>query len=55
MLLGDLVDIARPGEEIIVTGLYTNSTVGLSKDKNGFPVFSKIDDSYVGFNLIIAI
>lgn len=37
ILTSDLVDIARPGEEIIVTGLYVHSVVGLSKDKNGFP------------------
>jgi DNA replication licensing factor MCM2 len=42
ILTDDLVDIARPGEEVIITGLYTHSTVGLSKDKNGFPVFNTI-------------
>lgn len=42
ILTGDLIDVARPGEEIEVTGIYTHSTVGLSKDKNGFPVFGTV-------------
>eukprot|EP01035_Chromulina_nebulosa_P018362 gene18362-24058_t len=42
ILLGDLIDIARPGEEIEVTGIYTHNNVGFSKDKNGFPVFGTI-------------
>jgi DNA replicative helicase MCM subunit Mcm2 (Cdc46/Mcm family) len=42
ILLGDLIDIARPGEEIEVTGVYMHSQQGLSKDRNGFPVFSTI-------------
>jgi DNA replication licensing factor MCM2 len=42
ILLGDLIDIARPGEEIEVTGIYEHSQIGVSKDKNGFPVFSTV-------------
>lgn len=39
VLYGDLIDIARPGEEIEVTGIYCHSQVGVSRDKNGFPIF----------------
>ncbi len=41
-LLGDLIDTARPGEEIDVIGIYmhTENVQALKKDKNGFPVFS---------------
>ncbi len=42
VLLADLVDMARPGEEIEVTGIYMNTfEVGLNL-KQGFPVFSTI-------------
>ena len=40
ILLGDLIDCARPGEEIDVTGIYVHNQHTLSKDKTGFPVFS---------------
>ena len=40
ILLGDLIDIARPGEEIEVTGIYQHSQTGLSRERNGFPIFS---------------
>jgi len=40
ILLGDLIDVARPGEEIDVTGVYLNLQQSLTKDKSGFPVFS---------------
>lgn len=44
-LYGDLIDMARPGEEVDVTAIYahnlTNATV-LSRDRSGFPVFSTI-------------
>ena len=39
ILLGDLIDIARPGEEIEVTGIYQHSQTGLARDRNGFPIF----------------
>ena len=42
ILLGDLIDIARPGDEIEVTGIYMHTAGGLSKDRSGFPVFSTI-------------
>jgi DNA replication licensing factor MCM2 len=42
ILLGDLIDIARPGEEIEVTGIYEHSQVGVSRDRSGFPVFSTV-------------
>lgn len=42
VLLGDLTDIARPGEEIEVTGIYMHSNTIIPKRSNGFPVFSTI-------------
>ena len=43
VLLGDLIDIARPGEEIEVTGIYMHSQENsISRDRSGFPVFSTI-------------
>ena len=42
ILLGDLIDIARPGDEIEVTGIYVHTSSALSKDRSGFPVFSTI-------------
>jgi DNA replication licensing factor MCM2 len=41
-LLGDLIDYARPGEEIEITGIYGHSQQQISKKNNGFPVFSTI-------------
>ncbi|CAN0067790.1 unnamed protein product, partial [Ectocarpus fasciculatus] len=48
ILLADLIDRARPGEEIEVTGIYTHSyDLNLSK-KSGFPVFGTlIEANYI--------
>ncbi|KAI3698591.1 hypothetical protein L2E82_42248 [Cichorium intybus] len=42
ILLNDLIDCARPGEEIEVTGIYTNNFDLSLNTKNGFPVFATI-------------
>ncbi|EIE26454.1 MCM-domain-containing protein, partial [Coccomyxa subellipsoidea C-169] len=45
ILLHDLIDQARPGEEITLVGTYTNAfDVGLNI-KNGFPVFTTVIDA----------
>mmetsp|Transcript_25307 Transcript_25307/g.42404 ORF Transcript_25307/g.42404 Transcript_25307/m.42404 type:complete len:904 (-) Transcript_25307:420-3131(-) len=38
----DLIDIARPGEEIDVTGIFTNNFDAALNIKNGFPVFATV-------------
>jgi DNA replication licensing factor MCM2 len=40
-LLGDLIDVARPGEEVEITGIYCH-TQQISRKSNGFPVFTTI-------------
>lgn len=40
LLLNDLVDYARPGEEIIVTGVFEHSFQASQNAKHGFPVYS---------------
>lgn len=41
-LLGDLIDLARPGEEIEVTGVYEHNQQGVARNTNGFPVFGTV-------------
>ncbi|KAK0404982.1 hypothetical protein QR680_017738 [Steinernema hermaphroditum] len=42
ILVGDLCDSCKPGDEIIVTGIYTNSYDGSLNAKMGFPVFQTV-------------
>lgn len=42
ILLWDLVDVAKPGEEVEVTGVYKNTYDGNLNAKNGFPVFATV-------------
>ncbi|EEB07262.1 MCM complex subunit Mcm2 [Schizosaccharomyces japonicus yFS275] len=42
ILLADLIDSAKPGEEIEVTGIYRNNFDASLNTKNGFPVFATI-------------
>ncbi|CAP92617.1 MCM DNA helicase complex subunit [Penicillium rubens] len=60
VLLADLIDSAKPGDEIEITGVYRNSYNAQLNNKNGFPVFAtvieanhvvKAHDQLAGFNL----
>jgi DNA replication licensing factor MCM2 len=60
ILLEDLIDLARPGDEIEVTGVYTYSYDFNVNKKNGFPVFSteimanhiaKKEDAFAAFSI----
>ncbi|ROT41129.1 MCM-domain-containing protein [Sodiomyces alkalinus F11] len=60
ILLWDLIDKAKPGEEIEVTGIYRNSYDAQLNNRNGFPVFAtvleannvvKSHDQLAGFRL----
>ncbi|KAJ5884799.1 Nucleic acid-binding OB-fold [Penicillium taxi] len=60
ILLADLIDSAKPGDEIEITGIYRNSYDAQLNNKNGFPVFATIieanhvvksHDQLAGFNL----
>ncbi|KAK1224599.1 MCM DNA helicase complex subunit [Marasmius sp. AFHP31] len=42
ILLWDLIDSAKPGEEVEITGIYRNNFDAALNSKNGFPVFSTI-------------
>ena len=61
ILLWDLIDRAKPGEEIEVTGIYRNNYDAQLNNRNGFPVFAtvleanhvvKSHDQLAGFRLI---
>ncbi|KAL1584449.1 hypothetical protein WHR41_06386 [Cladosporium halotolerans] len=48
ILLWDLIDSAKPGEEVEITGIYRNSYDAQLNNKNGFPVFATvIEANYV--------
>lgn len=42
LLLNDLVDAVRPGEEVVVTGVYEHSFEPSQNAKHGFPVYSTL-------------
>ncbi|CAN8001131.1 unnamed protein product, partial [Ixodes hexagonus] len=42
ILLGDLCDSCKPGDEIELTGVYTNNYDGSLNTVNGFPVFATV-------------
>lgn len=41
-LNGDMIDRVRPGDEVEITGIYTYSSPGVSRDKSGFPVYGTL-------------
>jgi DNA replication licensing factor MCM2 len=47
VLLADLIDAARPGEEVEVTGVYTNSYDSGLNSRQGFPVFATLLEANV--------
>ncbi|KAK0635903.1 MCM2/3/5 family-domain-containing protein [Bombardia bombarda] len=42
ILLWDLIDKAKPGEEIEITGIYRNNYDAQLNNRNGFPVFATV-------------
>lgn len=42
ILVGDLIDSARPGEEVEVTGIYTHTFDAGLNSRQGFPVFATV-------------
>lgn len=42
ILLGDLCDICKPGDEVELTGIYTNNYDGSLNTAQGFPVFATV-------------
>ncbi|KAF7315586.1 DNA helicase [Mycena indigotica] len=62
ILLWDLIDSAKPGEEVEITGIYRNNFDASLNAKNGFPVFSTIieanhvnkkEDLFAAFRLTV--
>lgn len=60
IMLWDLIDSARPGEEVEITGVYRNNFDAALNTKNGFPVFATVleanhvakrDDAYAAFRM----
>ncbi|KAK6531560.1 MCM DNA helicase complex subunit [Arthrobotrys megalospora] len=60
ILLWDLIDAAKPGEEVEITGIYRNNYDAQLNNRNGFPVFAtileannviKAHDQLAGFQL----
>ena len=42
IVTGDLIDSARPGDEVVVNGIYRNNFSASLNTKNGFPVFQTL-------------
>lgn len=53
ILLGDLIDVARPGEEVDVTGIYVHASQTISKRSNGFPVFNTGDSHHCSKRCVV--
>lgn len=60
IMLWDLIDQAKPGEHIEITGIYRNNFDARLNSKNGFPVFATVieanhiakkDDEFAAFRL----